>query len=114
MAALSSYPTKPILICCGRDKHVPFDELAKDILKRAKALILSGEARDKIYAAMQNAGCGDFKIVIEPDFDNAIKTARNMANDGDIVLLSPACTSFDAFKNFEERGKKFKEIVNNF
>ena len=114
MAALSSYPTKPILICCGRDKHVPFDELAKDILKRAKALILSGEARDKIYAAMQNAGCRDFKIVIEPDFDNAIKTARNMANDGDIVLLSPACTSFDAFKNFEERGKKFKEIVNNF
>ena len=67
MAALSSYPTKPILICCGRDKHVPFDEMAEDILKKAKALVLSGEARDKIYAAMQNAGCGDFKIIIDPN-----------------------------------------------
>ncbi len=114
MAALSSYPTKPILICCGRDKHVPFDELAKDILKKAKALVLSGEARDKIYAAMQQAGCGDFKIVIEPEFDKAVIAAKVLAKDGDIVLLSPSCTSFDAFKNFEERGKRFKEIVNKF
>ena len=114
MAALSSYPVKPILICCGRDKHVPFDGLAKEILQRAKALILSGEARDKIYAAMQNAGCGDFKIVIESEFEDAVKAAKGLAEDGDIVLLSPACTSFDAFKNFEERGRKFKEIVNNF
>ena len=114
MAALSSYPTKPILICCGRDKHVPFDGLAKEILQRAKALVLSGEARDQIYTAMQNAGCGDFKIAIEPEFDKAIIAAKDLAENGDIVLLSPACTSFDAFKNFEERGKKFKEIVNNF
>ncbi|MBQ8836620.1 MAG: UDP-N-acetylmuramoyl-L-alanine--D-glutamate ligase [Clostridia bacterium] len=114
MAALSSYPTKPILICCGRDKHVPFDELACEILKRAKALVLSGEARDKIYAAMQKAGCDDFKIVIEPEFDKAVAAAKDIAEEGDIVLLSPACTSFDAFKNFEERGRKFKEIVNNF
>lgn len=114
MAALSSYPTKPILICCGRDKHVPFDELATEILLKAKALILSGEARDKIYAAMQNAGCNGFKIIIEPEFENAILAAKNIAKSGDIVLLSPSCTSFDVFKNFEERGKKFKEIVNNF
>ena len=114
MAALSSYPKKPILICCGRDKHVPFDEMAKDILKKAKALVLSGEAKDKIYAAMQKAGCGDFKILIEHDFDNAVLAAKSLASDGDIVLLSPSCTSFDAFKNFEERGRRFKEIVNNF
>lgn len=114
MAALSSYPTKPILICCGRDKHVPFDELATEILNRAKALVLSGEARDKIFDAMKNANCGDFPIVIEPEFENAILAAKNLANSGDVVLLSPSCTSFDAFKNFEERGRKFKEIVNNF
>ncbi len=114
MAALSSYPTKPILICCGRDKHVPFDELAKEILVRAKALVLSGESRDIIYAAMQNAGSAGFKIVIEPEFENAVLAAKKLAESGDIVLLSPSCTSFDAFKNFEERGKKFKEIVNNF
>ncbi|MBR5538394.1 MAG: UDP-N-acetylmuramoyl-L-alanine--D-glutamate ligase, partial [Clostridia bacterium] len=114
MAALSSYPTKPILICGGRDKHVPFDELAVDIINEAKALVITGEAKDQIYSAMQNAGCGDFKIIVKDDFTDAVAAARNIAKSGDIVLLSPACTSFDAFKNFEERGKKFKEIVNNF
>ncbi len=114
MAALSSYPVKPILICCGRDKHVPFDELAKMILQKAKALVLSGEAREKILAAMLNANCGDFPIVIKEDFTDAINAAHDIAVSGDVVLLSPACTSFDAFKNFEERGRRFKEIVNNF
>ena len=114
MAALSAYPKKPILICCGRDKHVPFDEMAECILQKAKALVLSGEACDKIYAAMQKANCGDFPIVKEPDFAKAIACAKALATDGDIVLLSPSCTSFDAFKNFEERGRKFKEIVNQF
>lgn len=114
MAALSSYPVKPILICCGRDKHVPFDELAKMILQKAKALILSGEAREQILTAMKKANCGDFPITIREDFTDAINAARDLASSGDIVLLSPACTSFDAFKNFEERGRKFKEIVNNF
>lgn len=114
MAALSAYPKKPILICCGRDKHVPFDEMAECILQKAKALVLSGEACDKIYAAMQKANCGDFPIVKELDFAKAIACAKALATDGDIVLLSPSCTSFDAFKNFEERGRKFKEIVNQF
>ena len=114
MAALSSYPTKPILICGGRDKHVPFDELAAKIINKAKALVLTGEAKDQIYTAMQNAGCKDFDIIVKDDFTEAVTAARNVAKSGDIVLLSPACTSFDAFKNFEERGKKFKEIVNNF
>ena len=114
MAALSAYPQKPILICCGRDKHVPFDEMAKCVLANAKALVLSGEAREKIYAAMQAADCGDFPIIIEPEFDQAIQAAKALAVRGDIVLLSPSCTSFDAFKNFEERGKRFKQIVNQF
>lgn len=114
IAALSSYPKKPILICCGRDKHVPFDELAKEILNKAKALVLSGEAKEQIYTAMQNADCGDFNIIIRDNFADAVNAAHDIAESGDIVLLSPACTSFDAFKNFEERGKRFKEIVNNF
>ncbi len=114
IASFTSYPQKPVLICCGRDKHVPFDEMAVQILKHAKALVLSGESRDKIYTAMQNAGCKDFNIIMEPDFEKAIYAAKSIAEPGDIVLLSPSCTSFDAFKNFEERGKKFKETVNNF
>ncbi len=114
IASFSSYAQKPVLICCGRDKHVPFDDMAREIIKKAKALVLSGEARDKIFAAMKNANCGDFPIVIEPDFEKAVYAAKSIAESGDVVLLSPSCTSFDAFKNFEERGKCFKNIVNSF
>lgn len=117
MAALGAYPQKPILICGGRDKHVPFDSLASEILRRAKALILTGEAKDQILAAVQNAPeykPGKLPILIEEDFTNAVQAARTLAAPGDTVLLSPACTSFDAFCNFEARGQKFKEIVNAF
>ena len=116
MAALSAYPKKPVLICGGRDKHVPFDGLAKAILSEAKALVLTGEAKDQILTAVKNAEgyTPAFPILIRDDFADAVEAARSLASPGDIVLLSPACTSFDAFKNFEERGKTFKSIVNSF
>ena len=116
MAALSAYPKPPILICGGRDKHVPFDGLADMILTHAKGLVLVGEAKDQILAAVRGAAHfrADFPIRVADDFAAAVRTARDMAERGDIVLLSPACTSFDAFKNFEERGKTFKNIVNTF
>ena len=116
IAALSAYPKAPILICGGRDKHVPFDGLAETILTRAKALVLTGEAKDQILAAVKGAAHyrNDFPIRVTDDFAEAVRTAHDLAETGDIVLLSPACTSFDAFKNFEERGKTFKNIVNSF
>lgn len=116
MAALSAYPKKPVLICGGRDKHVPFDGLAKAILTEAKALVLTGEAKEQILTAVKNAVgyTPAFPILIRDDFADAVEAARSLASPGDIVLLSPACTSFDAFKNFEERGKAFKSIVNSF
>lgn len=115
-AALSAYPKAPILICGGRDKHVPFDGLAETILTHAKALVLTGEAKEQILAAVKGAAHyrADFPIRVTDDFADAVRTARDLAEAGDIVLLSPACTSFDAFKNFEERGKTFKNIVNSF
>ena len=116
IAALSAYPKAPILICGGRDKHVPFDGLAETILTRAKALVLTGEAKDQILAAVKGAAHyrNDFPIRVTDDFADAVRTAHDLAETGDIVLHSPACTSFDAFKNFEERGKTFKNIVNSF
>lgn len=116
MAALSAYPKKPIIICGGRDKHVPFDELAELILQKAKALVLTGEAKEQILAAVKNAKHYDsaFPITVRDNFADAVEAARGLASSGDIVLLSPACTSFDAFKNFEERGRAFKSIVNSF
>ena len=112
MAALSALEGKPIVICGGRDKHVPFDELAHALNDRAKAVVLTGEAADLIGAALEAAGAG-IPVVREPLFDDAVRRAASLAAAGDTVLLSPACTSFDAFRNFEERGERFRELVNH-
>jgi UDP-N-acetylmuramoylalanine--D-glutamate ligase len=104
----------PLVICGGQDKHVPFDPLAEALCRLASRVILTGQARDQIMAALE--ACADFDpeklpVTVIPDYRTAMRTACEMASDGDTVLLSPACTSFDAFKNFEERGDVFRRIV---
>lgn len=115
-AALSALSCRPIVICGGRDKNTPFEPLARALYERARAVVLTGEAAEKIYDVLQNEGGEgkDLIIRIEKDFDSAVMFAKALANEGDTVLLSPACTSFDAFKNFEERGERFKKIVKGF
>lgn len=116
-AALSALKEKPIVICGGYDKNIPFEPLADVLLSRAKAVILTGAARDKILSAISsNNNYSDLKlpVFVEADFLNAVNKARAVAGDGDTVLLSPACASFDAFPNFEVRGNTFKQIVNGF
>lgn len=110
MAALSALRGRPIVICGGRDKHVPFDDLARELDRRAKAVVLTGEAADLIGAALESVGATVARCR-ESDFDRAVRLAASMAEAGDTVLLSPACTSFDAFKNFEERGERFRAVV---
>ena len=104
----------PIVICGGQDKHVPFDPLAIALCHMASRVVLTGDARGQILDALQ--ACPDYDpqvlpVTVIPDYREAMKTACLMAEDGDTVLLSPACTSFDAFKNFEERGEVFRKIV---
>ncbi len=113
-AALSNFKAKPIVICGGRDKNTDFAPLAKTLCERAKAVVLTGEAMRKIKDSL--ILCPEYEnsrlvIIEEPDFVSAAMRAAEYAERGDSVILSPACTSFDAFKNFEERGKKFKEII---
>ncbi len=113
-AALSALPKAPIIILGGEDKNVPFDGLAYDVCTRVKAAVVTGVAAPKILDAIEKCPEYDPKSVVVKhidDFREAVLTAAHMAESGDIVLLSPACTSFDHFKDFAHRGDCFKEIV---
>jgi UDP-N-acetylmuramoylalanine--D-glutamate ligase len=113
-AGLRSFAEKVILIAGGKDKGVPFDSLAPEIIARVKTLVLTGLAAEKIRDAVVSCPgyAGEPEIIMSPGFADAVRAAAERAKRGDTVLLSPACTSFDVFANFEERGNCFKEIVN--
>ena len=110
---MRSFNEKVILIAGGKDKGIVFNELGPEIIEHVKTLVLTGLTAGKIRAAVENTpGYGGSPVIIEePDFRKAVLAAHRSAADGDIVLLSPACTSFDRFKNFEERGNTYKEII---
>ena len=117
IAGLRAMRAKPILIAGGHDKNIPFDLLADEICERCRALLLSGDTAEKIAAAVRHSVFFDplkLPVQIVADLPAAIACARAMARSGDIVLLSPACSSFDRFRNFAERGDLFRNIVNGF
>ena len=116
-AALSAIKTPKIVICGGYDKNIPFEPLADALCENAKCAVLTGAAAMKIKNALLSCpkySPENLKIVEEDDFDDAVLTARDCAESGDTVLLSPACASFDRFSNFEERGNHFKKLVLSF
>ena len=117
-AALSALPvTTPIVaICGGYDKNSDYAPLASSLCARVRAVVLTGATAEKIRSAIE--ACPDYSpdrlaVVNEPDFEAAVHAAAALARSGDAVLLSPACASFDAFPNFEVRGRTFKRIVND-
>lgn len=117
MACLDSFEGKVILIAGGYDKGVPFTNLGAAIVEKVKTLVLTGATAKAIRTAVETAegyapGCPD--LLELDDFADAVKAARAVAEPGDVVILSPACAAFDKFKNFMERGKYFKELVNQF
>lgn len=117
IAGLRSFKQKVILIAGGYDKHIPFDVLGPEVVEHVKLLVLCGATADKIRAAVVNSPEyreGFPKIVEVTPFERAVETARDMAEEGDVVTLSPACAAFDQFKNFMVRGKTFKAIVNSW
>ena len=108
--AIEAYDRPLVIILGGKNKGVPFAELAQLVKQRVKKAVLVGQAKAELKEALTEA---DYHEFVEADsFEAAVATAANLAEPGDIVLLSPACTSWDMFSSFEERGRLFKQLVN--
>ena len=107
--ALNSFDNPVILIMGGRDKGAPYKPLSGLIRQKVKKLLLIGESTGKIYNELNSAT----EIIKCGTMENAVREAHQSGNPGDIVLLSPGCSSFDQFTNFEHRGKVFKDLVNS-
>lgn len=120
MAALRCFDQPVILLCGGRDKHLPWDEAARMMLERCKAVVLFGEmgpmVAEKVKIESEKLkGEGrtfNFQFSILNSLEEAVIEAHRLARPGDVVLLSPGGTSYDAFKDFAERGDRFREWVN--
>ena len=112
LSTLSAVAGSPILLIGGKGKGVPFDALVPVLLSRAKEIVLFGETGEEIFSLL--AACdreGKPPVLRAKNFRDAVRLAVREAERGDTVLLSPASTSFDEFRNFEERGDVFREEV---
>ena len=106
--ALQSFEQPIVLIAGGKDKGSDFSRLNEQIAGKVKAVVLIGQATEKMQGAWQ----GLKPIYSEKTLREAVQKAYRLAEPGDVVLLSPACASFDMFRDFEDRGRQFKQIVN--
>ena len=137
ITALEAFDQPVIIIAGGYDKNIPFDEFGQKIAQKAKAAILIGQTAHKIAKAIHNAKMSlraplhsslrakrsnlksrntqysirSTKVEIVDSLAEAVQLANRLAVSGDVVLLSPACASYDMFDNFEQRGQKFIELV---
>ena len=108
--AIKAMPGPTLLIAGGYDKHSEYDEWIENFDGKVRYLVLIGQTRDKIAECAKKHGITD--IMYAEDMQEAVQVCASYANAGDYVLLSPACASWGMFKNFEERGRIFKECVN--
>ena len=120
LAALRSFEEPVILLAGGRDKKLPWDEFAGETTRRVRQLVTFGEAGPMIARvvekAQRNGGTGKQESKLEgitqvETLEEAVEAAARLAQIGDVVLLSPGGTSFDAFRDFAERGDRFKALV---
>jgi UDP-N-acetylmuramoylalanine--D-glutamate ligase len=112
MAAIRSFNEPIVLLLGGRDKNLPWDGLADLVRQRVKHVLLFGEAAGKIEAALSQAG-GQLPETLKrcKTMEEALQQAAVVAQSGDVVLLSPGGTSFDQYRDFEERGEAFRKWV---
>ena len=115
IAGLNAFDENIILLAGGSDKGLDYKEIGEVIARKVGTLILTGPTAQKIEEATKQALSEEknIEIIHTNNLEESVKVAKEKAKEGDIVLLSPASASFDAFKNFEERGNYFKTLVNN-
>jgi UDP-N-acetylmuramoylalanine--D-glutamate ligase len=106
--ALKSFNEPILLILGGQDKGNDYNQIKELVLKKVKKIYAIGSSAEKIFSFFHQ----DVKVEIELSLEEAVKSSSREAKSGDVVLLSPACASFDMFNNYEHRGKVFKEVVN--
>ena len=111
IAGLRSFSEKVILIAGGYDKHIPYDVLGPEICRHVKKLFLGGATGPQIRAAVEKCEGEKPEITDCGNFEAAVRAAAAAAEEGDVVLMSPASAAFDQFKNFMVRGEFYKKLV---
>ncbi|MFH1007826.1 MAG: UDP-N-acetylmuramoyl-L-alanine--D-glutamate ligase [Candidatus Latescibacterota bacterium] len=113
IAALNAFEGGIVLIAGGSDKGISFEHLADEIVKKAKAVLLIGATAAKIGALVEARRGSQIHPSLThcPSLTEAVNRAQRLAQRGDVVVLSPACASYDMFRNFEDRGNQFKALV---
>ena len=109
ITALNACKEPLILIAGGRDKGTDLADWVETIRKKAYGVILFGEAKNRFRAALE----GVVPLKVAQNLEQSVNIAYEWAKDGDTILLSPACSSYDQYPNFEIRGKHFKDLVNS-
>jgi UDP-N-acetylmuramoylalanine--D-glutamate ligase len=116
ITALEAFDEPIILIAGGYDKNLPFDKLAEKLVEKTKAVILIGQTAPQIVQAInEKRAMSDepraTKVEIVNSLSDAVQLAHNLAESGDVILLSPACASYDMFENYEQRGLEFTKLI---
>lgn len=110
LAGIRAFQEPVVLLLGGRDKNLPMDELAREAAMRCRQVVIFGESAEKLEAAFKPNTPGTAPVRVET-LEEAVAVAQRTARPGDVVLLSPACTSYDAYENFERRGEHFRSLT---
>lgn len=116
ISGIKAFKENIILIAGGYDKNLDYKPLAKPVVEKVSTLILIGQTAEKIFDVVKDESEKQNKsidIYMCDDLKQTVELSKKIAKEGDIVLFSPASASFDMFKNFADRGNKFKDLVNN-
>ncbi len=111
IVALEAFNQPKIIIAGGYDKKIPFDELGVKIANLAKAVVVIGQTAKQIAESVKTSPENKCQIEFADSLENAVKLAQELSCPGDVVLLSPACASYDMFDNFQQRGNMFADFV---